>query len=72
MGNILLSLSLSRRLSLSGVQVNEDLPSFEVGPTLNRTAVAGGDSASESAFSPLHTHYDLCDISLLNFGATSN
>lgn len=35
-------------LSLSGVQVNEDLQSFEVGPTLDRTAVAGSDASGES------------------------
>lgn len=34
--------------SLAGVQVNEDLQSSEVGPTLHRAALSGSDTAGES------------------------
>lgn len=37
------------RVSVSGVQVNEDLQSFEVGPALDRSAFAGGDAEGESS-----------------------
>lgn len=33
---------------LSGVQADEDLQSSEVGPTLDGTAVTGGDTSGES------------------------
>lgn len=35
-------------VSTSGVQVDEDLQSSEVGPTLDGTAVTGGDTSGES------------------------
>ena len=38
--------------SLSGVQVDEDLQSIEVGPTLDRTEVSGSDTSGESRLLP--------------------
>ena len=39
---------MSLSLSVSGVQVNEDLQSLEVGSTLDRSAVTGSDASGES------------------------
>lgn len=43
-----ISLPLSVSLSLSGVQVDEDLQSIEAGPPLDRTEVAGSHTSGES------------------------
>lgn len=39
---------ITHPVPLSGVQVDEDLQSSEVGPTLDGTAVTGGDTSGES------------------------